>query len=217
METSQLIDQLARGAAPVAPLRSPFRRAILWLALSACFVVAVALIFGPHGTVATGRNATYWVAQLATAATAIAAALGAFSSSIPARRRIWEIVPLVPLAVWIGTVGLGCLQDWQLLGDAGLVLSPDWTCLGPMFVVGVIPAMALLLMLRRGLSVRPHMTACLGGLAVAAVANLALQTFHAQDLSLMVLVWHVGGALVFVALSALLGAVALVRRPGAAF
>jgi hypothetical protein len=206
LETTQLIDRLARDADPIRPLRSPFKRAALWLALSACFVVVVALVFGPGSGVWSGRDVTYWIAQAATAATAITAAIGAFGSSIPARRRLWDVIPLFPLAVWIGAVGIGCLRDWQLLGDQGLVLRADWTCLGPMFVVGLIPAAVLVLMLRRGLSVRPHVTACLGGLAVAAVANLALQTFHAQDLSLMVLVWHVGGAMVFVALAAGFGA-----------
>jgi hypothetical protein len=60
-------------------------------------------------------------------------------------------------------------------------------------------------MLRRGAPLTPHLTAALGGLAAAGLANFGLRLFHTQDASLMVLVWQVGSVVILTAACAFAG------------
>jgi hypothetical protein len=65
--------------------------------------------------------------------------------------------------------------------------------------------LAILLMLRRGAPLVPHVSLALGAIAVGAVTNFALRLFHYGDATIMVLVWHVGVAAVFALAASLLG------------
>jgi hypothetical protein len=68
---------------------------------------------------------------------------------------------------------------------------------------GVAPAVVIRIMLRRGAPLTPRLTAALGGLAVAGLANAGVRIVHPEDVSIMLLVWHIGAVM---ALSALAGA-----------
>ena len=70
-----------------------------------------------------------------------------------------------------------------------------------MILVGAAPTAMMVTMLRRGAALRPRLTLALAGLAVGGLANVAMQMFHQSEISLMVLVWH-------------LGAVAMLTAPG---
>jgi len=72
-------------------------------------------------------------------------------------------------------------------------------------LVGAIPAITMVVMLRRGAPLMPSTTAALGGLAAAGLGNFGLRLFHTQDASLMVLVWQVGSVFVLAALAAGVG------------
>jgi hypothetical protein len=65
-------------------------------------------------------------------------------------------------------------------------------CLPAIVLVGAFPAVAMAVMLRRGAPLTPFATMALGGLAAAALGDFGLRLFHAQDASLMVLVWQFG-------------------------
>jgi hypothetical protein len=41
-------------------------------------------------------------------------------------------------------------QDWLQFGADGLVIRPDWDCLPAATVIGIIPATAMVVMLRKG-------------------------------------------------------------------
>ncbi|HJZ42848.1 MAG TPA: NrsF family protein [Hyphomicrobiaceae bacterium] len=69
----------------------------------------------------------------------------------------------------------------------------------------MVPAIVLVLMLRKGAPLRPRMTLALAALAVASVANFGLQLAHVRDASIMVLVWHLGAAAALSALGGSLG------------
>jgi hypothetical protein len=60
-------------------------------------------------------------------------------------------------------------------------------------------------MLRRGAPMMPHLTLALAALAVAAIVNLGLLLFHFGDVSIMVLVWHVGVVIAVSAVASLAG------------
>ena len=138
-------------------------------------------------------------------ATAMTAAIAAFSSVVPGRDRRFLLLPLIPLGVWLATLGHGCLQEWQALGSAGLQVRADWDCAIPALILSVLPAGAMLLMLRRGAPLTPAVSLALGALAAAAMANFGLRIFHAGDASIQILVWHVGGAVTVAMIAGALG------------
>ena len=213
MHTDELIKCLVADLQPVRPLWSPLERALVWLALAlpyVAFVVRDKLLMAEPSQVA--GDARFLVEQGATLATALAAAIAAFRSIIPGFDPRILLLPLAPLALWIASVGRGCIQDWTRLGADGLTLRPDWDCLAPATIIGIVPALAMVAMLRKGLPPHPRVTLALGALAVAAVANLAMQFAHFHDASIMVLAWHLGAAAVLSALGGWLGTRVLTWR-----
>jgi len=114
-------------------------------------------------------------------------------------------VPALPLAIWLGSLGEGCVQDWVRFGPEGLSLQPDWFCFPSIVLVGAVPAIAIAAMLRRGAPLTPHLTTALGGLAAAGLGNFGLRLFHPQDASVMVLVWQVGTVFILTAIAAWAG------------
>jgi hypothetical protein len=206
MDTDEFIKRLAADLQPVRPLRPPWARAVLWLGIALPYVAAV--VWGKLMMIDAaqiGADARFMVEQAATLATALTAAIAAFCSVIPGFDRRVLLVPLAPLGLWLASVGQGCVQDWLRFGADGLTIRPDWDCLPPATVIGIVPAIVLVIMLRRGAPLRPRVTLALAALAVASVANFGLQFAHARDVSIMVLVWHLGAAAALSALGGSLG------------
>ena len=206
MDIDHLIHELADRAQPVTRLLAPWRRTVRWLAASLVYVgivVAVCLLMGGSlPDLIEPRLVMELAAILATAATA---AIAAFSSVIPGRDLRFLLLPLVPLGTWLATLGHGCLQDWQALGSAGLQMRADSDCALPALILSVLPAGAMLLMLRRGAPLIPVASLALGALAAAAMANFGLRIFHAGDVSIQILVWHLGGAITLAMIAGSLG------------
>ena len=214
MKTDALIDSLARDAGPVRPLRSPLRRIWGWLAIALGFAGAMVWAIGPRPDLTERMlEARFLLEQGAALATAIAAAMAALALTMPDAARIWRWLPVVPAMVWLGTLGLGCLRDWAQMGPEGLRLTPDPECLVYIALIGSLPLLALVLMLRRGAPLRPSWTLALAALAAAAIGNFALRLFHMQDAALMVLVWQVGAVALIAAIAGLCGR-AVLRWPG---
>ena len=91
------------------------------------------------------------------------------------------------------------------MGPEGLRLTPDPACFGYIALIGSLPALVLLLMVRRGVPLAPRWTLALAGLAAAGLGNFALRFFHMQDAALMVLVWQVGAVALLAGLAGLAG------------
>jgi hypothetical protein len=193
VETSELIRHLATGAAPVHRLLPPWLRTALWLAISLPYVTAVVVMKPAAIDFLEKFDARFAVEQTAILATALTAAIAAFASVIPGQNRKIYLLPLVPLVVWLASLGEGCASDWLRFGTEGLQVHPDWECAPAAIFIGIIPAAAMVVMLRRGAPLVPRVSVALGALAVAALANFGLRIFHIGDVSVMVLVWHFGG------------------------
>lgn len=127
--------------------------------------------------------------------------MAALASIVPGFDRRILLLPLFPFAIWFGSLGLGCLESWIQFGLDGLSLHPDWFCFPAILLVGMVPAIAMALMLRRGAPLTPHVSAALGGLAAAGLGNFGLRLFHPQDSSIMVLVWQMGTVFVLTGLA----------------
>jgi len=207
MDTNALIQELANSAAPVQRLPAPWARMLIWLALSVPFLASVIWMMMPSeiNPVATIADRRFLIEEAALLVTALTAALAAFASVVPGYDRRILLIPLLPLAAWLASLGEGCWRNWVALGANGLTLRPDWDCLPPAILIGIVPSIAMVVMLRRGAPLIPRISIALAAMAVAALANLGLRVFHVGDASAMVLFWHLGGAAVLAGLAALAG------------
>jgi hypothetical protein len=205
-DTDHLIESLAESARPVRPLRRPWIRVAGWSAVAIPYVALVVYLMSPRDDLAAKMSdSRFIIEQLAALGTGLTAALVAFATVVPGYSRKIIIMPTVPLAIWLGSLGEGCVADWLRWGPEGLSLRPDWLCLPAIVLVGVVPAIVMVAMLRRGAPLTPHMTAALGALAAAGLGNFGLRLFHPQDASLMVLVWQFGTVFVLSVLAGCTG------------
>ena len=205
-DTERLIRRLAANIEPVRPLPRPWIRTAGWLALSAPYIAYVLFVISRRkGLSPELSQPRFLIEQGAALATGIAAAAAAFASVVPGHNRKFLALPLLPLAIWLGSLGQGCLQDWLQLGAYGLALRPDWYCLKAIARFGAVPALVMVVMLRRGAPLTPHLTMALGGLAAAGLGNFVLRFVHRPDASVMVLVWQFGAVCVLSALAAAAG------------
>lgn len=190
MDTDRVIAQLVQDARPVRRLSNPLLRTAAWLAVALAAVGLSVWLMGPRPDLtAKLYDARYVVEQAAALLTSVTTALAAFVIVIPGRSRYWVALPIAPLSLWLASVGWGCVSDW--LRGATLFES-DWSCLPAVALVGAIPAVAMVLMLRRGAPLLPHLAVALGALAAAALGDFGLRLFHPIDAGLMVLVWQIG-------------------------
>ena len=201
-DTDRLIRRLAEKVEPVRPLPHPWVRTAVWLALSIpCIAVIVLLMRPRHDLALRMFEARYVIEQSSALAAGLIAAAAAFASTVPAYNRKFLLLPLLPLALWLGTLGHGCFQDWIHSVPGGLVVRPDWMCFPVIALIGAVPALTMVAMLRRGAPLTPHLTSALGGLAAAGLGSFGLRLTESQDASVMVLVWQVGSVFVLSALA----------------
>lgn len=180
--TDRLIATLGADLSPVRRLLAPVPRALAWLAVVAAIAVALAVL---SDVSAMGRRLSaspdLWLAAIGSAATAMLAAVAAFELSLPDRKPIWALLPLPAAALWITASGIGCLRSWFVADASSASLAETERCL--IFILGLsIPLSAVLMvMLRRGYSLRPNLTSVISGLACAAAAATLLNFFHPYD------------------------------------
>jgi len=201
----RLIGVLAADLRPVRRLPPPALRTLVWLILVAAVAAALALFSDLAGTwQRLTASADMSLAAIGATATAAAAAFAAFSLSLPDRSRAWALLPLPPAALWLGASGLGCLRAYVLPGTHVAALGETRDCL--LFIIGLsVPlSAALMIMLRRGYSLAPPLTAAMAGLAAAAAAAALLNFFHPFDAAATDLAVHaVAVTLVVIAARAL--------------
>ncbi len=193
MDTERLIQTLVDAAEPVRRLPRPWIRSAIWLAIAIPYIALVVYVMSPRADLIVKMTETrYLIEQFAALATGIAAAIAAFATTIPGYSRKVLLLPVFPLAIWLGVLGQGCVSALIQFGLNALSLQPDWFCLPAIMLVGAIPAAAMAIMLRRGAPLFPHVSTALGALAAAGLGDFGLRFFHPQDASLMVLVWQFG-------------------------
>jgi hypothetical protein len=205
MHTDQLIHQLADQMTPVRRLLTPWRRTSVWLLISILYVGVVAGAWLQVGHMSVRIEPTLLVELAAILATAVTASLAAFSSVVPGTEGRLQWLPVIPLSIWLGCLGNGCVHDWLLHGEAGLRMRSDADCVAPALLLSIPLTIAMVAMLRSGAPLVPRVSFALGALAVAALASLGLRLFHAGDLSVQILAWHLGGAAVFTAVGCIMG------------
>jgi hypothetical protein len=188
MNTNDLIDSLADGVRPVAPLPSPGRRAVAWLMGGALYVAAVIALMS-RGASPNAWTIGFWLPQAAAVVASLLAVRAAFASVVPgrqARALVWAIaaggVWTASLFVTPGTV------DFAAVGAA----RHEWICVGVTLLGGVPLMIALAVMLRRGAALSPATTAALAAVAVGLLANVAACWSLPHGNDAVTWVWHGG-------------------------
>lgn len=204
--TPELIDLLAANAPPVRPLRPPATRALAWLLFSVLILVFLAIGHGVRPDLSEClQNALFLISVGAGLLTGALAAIASFMISLPDRSRLWQLMPVPALSVWVVTIGYGCLTDWVSLGSDGIRLGETARCLATLILTSVPLSLAMVIMLRRGALLRPRATLMTGSLAVAAITATALSLFHSLDATMMILIWNFGTAALIVGLGGIVG------------
>lgn len=213
MDTEELIRTLTNRMEPVRPLRRPWRRAALWTTLAVAYLAVLVVTMSPREDLARRMaEARFLVEQAAALLTGLSAAGVALATVVPGFSRRVLLVPLTPLAVWLGVVGAGALAEYSASGAGVLTWQFDWACIGTILTGAAVPGIAMGVMLRRGAAVAPHLSAAYGALAAAGLGNLGVCLFHPHSSYLILLVWHCGTVLVIAALAGATGA-RLLRWP----
>lgn len=204
--TPELIELLAARAGPVRRLRPPLVRAALWLLFAALVLLALAAVQGVRPDLAERlRQPTFALALAGSLLTGLLAAVAAFHLSLPDRSRLWSLLPAPAVALWIATIGYGCLTDWVGIGPGGVRLGTTLDCFLTLVMVSVPLSAGLLVMLRHTARLDPTRVAMTGALAAAGITATALSLFHELDATVMVLLWTLGAAALIVALGGVFG------------
>jgi hypothetical protein len=188
-DTDDLIGALSAELRPVRPLDAPLARAAKFLAFAGACLLAIALIAGPTPLFfARLDDAMFLIPWLAAIATGVAATVAVFHLAVPGTPRWVFFLPVPPLAVWLATLGAGCLEELIAHGTAHLGTS--WHCMQVIAQTSLPLGLALGWMLRRAAPLAPVATGALAALAVSAFASATLETFHSLETATMVLLWH---------------------------
>jgi len=206
ISTPDLITLLASDLTPVRRLRPPVTRAACWLLLAALVLGLLAVSQGVRPDLSQRlRDSTFAMGLAASLLTGILGAIAAFMVSLPDRSRLWSLLPIPALVLWLSTIGYQCLTSWVTLGPDGIRLGEATRCFATLVLTSLPLSLAMLVMLRYAALLRPVPVTLTGGLAVAAITATALSLFHDLDATVMILMWNLGVAALIVGLGGVLG------------
>ncbi len=203
MSTNDLIEDLARGLKPVAPLWRPDRRAVAWSVCAALYLGVLVLGMSAVRADTNVADTAFWVSQIAAVVAGLLATRAAFASVVPGlsdHSRVWAGLAAL---VWLGTLVVASPRgfDWATVPAA----SHEWLCVG-FIVIGGAPLMLVLaMMLRRGAPLNPAMTASFAALAVGCLANVGACLSLPHGNSAVTFAWHGGVVVVLVSVAAFTG------------
>ena len=214
MQTELLIAQLADDLAPVRPLARPGVRLARWLLISLPAAGLVAWAFGWRPDLAARlADPGFLVAEGAALLTALVGAYAALCAGLPDEPgwKLW--LPLLPMALWLGLIGRQCLAVYLRFGPDGLRITSDVMCLPAIALGGLVPAIAIVAMLRRGGHFRTTHACLCGALGAAALGAAALRLYHPEDAAIMVLIWQLGSVAVLSLAAGAIGRMIVAARP----
>ncbi|MDF2114028.1 DUF1109 domain-containing protein [Roseiarcaceae bacterium H3SJ34-1] len=204
--TPDLIESLSKNLKPIRRLRPPVTRAACWLLLASVVVGLLAVSQGFRPDLATRiYDPSFTAGIIGAILTGVLAAVAAFLVSLPDRSRLWLLLPAPAVALWLTNVGYQCLGDWVSFGTDGVLIGEATRCLATLVLTSLPLSLAMLVMLRYAAPLRPTAVTCMGSLSVAAITATALSLFHSGDATLMIIMFNIGTAVMFVGLGGLFG------------
>ena len=204
--TPDLIEALAANLVPVRRLRPPVTRAACWMLLVALLLALLAVSQGIRPDLTQrSRELTFILGMSGALLTGVLAAVAAFMLSLPDRSRFCLLLPAPALVLWLSTIGYQCLTNWVSLEPNGIHLGETTQCFATLVLTSLPLSLAMLVMLRYAAPLRPIAVTLTGSLAVAAITATALSLFHELDATVMILMWNLGVAALFVGLGGAFG------------
>src|SRR5712692_7951723 len=181
-------------------------RAACWLLLAAAVLTLLAINQGVRPDFAQRlREPAFVICMAASLLTGVLAAISAFLVSLPDRSRLWLLLPMPALVLWLSNIGYQCLVQWIDVGPNGVSLGEAARCFATLVLTSLPLSLAMLVMLRYAAPLRPTTVTLTGSLAVAAITATALSLFHDLDATVMILIWNFGTAALIVGLGGMLG------------
>ena len=206
VNTNDLITHLVADTRNARALPHPVWRATTWLLVAAGILTLLAIEHGVRPDLAAQWRSGLFLTRLGgSLATGVLASVACMMASVPDRSRLWLLLPVPALALWLSGIGYGCLTAWIAV-EAGRT-EPDemLRCFATLLFVSLPLSGAMFLMLRHATRLRPSGITLSAGLAVGAMAAFAMTLLHPIDATIMVLVWNLGIAAVIAAVDALVG------------
>ena len=168
------IDELCNGLKPCNRLRSPMWRCLLWMVIAISYVVCVALMVGLQPNTTQRLNENHFVFEIALSfITGIAASLATFMLSVPdSEGREWFFsIPITLFCVHIMWMIVRFMME-------GVGMFPtNWLghCWMDTIVMAGVPAALVLVLIKRGATVRPRLLAMNAVLAVASFSWIGIR------------------------------------------
>jgi hypothetical protein len=206
MTTEDFVNRLALTVTPVRPLRRPWTRAAFWTLGTGLYLGVLTLVMASSDDFAANTIRPLFVAQqLLAIATSVIAAGAALGSVVPGHsKRAWLLLVLVASA-WFASILVELPNSWNAVGLAGLAIAGEWPCVVMIVVGGMLPAIGLAYMLRRGAPMTPRLTTGLSAVAAAGLASVVACVSEPHPNGLVVLVWHGGAVLALACLASGIG------------
>ena len=213
METDELITILVADLRPVRRLGAPERRLLLWLALSALYMVATVFALGLRPDIGIKVHDPRFALEAGGAiATAIFAGLAAFCAACPGWPRWTLFAPAPALAIWIGTLIEPSARAW-MISAAWPGAEQDVGCIPTILALAALPGALIGAMIRRSVPLSPGLAGGLAALAAAALAAAAVRFVDPKDSGTTILIWQFGSVVALTVTGVLLGRWRLGRRP----
>ena len=154
--TQDIIDALSADLSPVRRQAAPIVRTCWWLALAAVVIGLLAISRGVRPNLSERASELPFQLELIGALlTGMLAAFAVFVSGIPGRSKWWMALPVPTLILWMAVVGQQCLTRWIKIGPEGMSLGESGDCLATVGLVSLPLSLALVLMLRHAVVMRP--------------------------------------------------------------
>ena len=187
MKTDELIQQLAGNAPPVKRLRPFGQRFIAWLVISLVYIGIIMFFFGVRDDAGLMlRDPMFFTQAMLLIVLGVTAGYAALQISVPDGMLS---VPLVGLVIGSAMVSM-VLLSYETCTTSGCVAGQGWECSLHIAMLGIIPAIALFLMLKRSAPSRRLWAGALMGLAMIGLSAAALQFACGNSDPLHLLVWH---------------------------
>lgn len=190
--TQDLVAALTNNLVPVRRQASPIARTFLWLGLAVLVIGLLAMGQGLRPNLfKRAAELPFQLEVTGALFTGVLAAFAAFVCGIPGRSNWWIALPLSALALWMAVIGQQCLSNWIVIGPQGMTWGESAECLATVGLTSLPLSLALVVMLRHAVVMRPVASYLLGSLAVAGIVGVAMLLVHALDASMMIILFNV--------------------------
>ena len=186
------IARLVRHASPVTPLAPPSVRLARWAITSTCLALLSVIGLGVRVDVAAQMGDGWFVARAAaTLAIALAAAVVAFSMSVPGIEPsgLLRAVPFAACLVWAAML-IATIAATPSPLDLLLRVAPHPACVLFIAATALSPGVLLVHMLRHAAPLQARWTSGFAGLASLAVGAVGTQFVCTNDAAAHHLLWH---------------------------